>query len=165
MKRTVGSWCHHSLSQGNGDSTSRGMWRLSIVSSLKAINNFRFACSNWVQTEGKPRAEALRLESQIEHLSILTAGICTAVSTMPSMGEVPFLTDSRVHPPSTGWWKIHFSFVKDRCTKQQRPVPRMAHKSEQKLHFQGHEIFSSWQQHTFQDSTLLDLLLLREARS
>lgn len=37
----------------------------------------------------------------------------------------------------------------------------MAHKSELKLHFQGHEIFSSWQQHTFQDGSLLDLPLLR----
>lgn len=165
MKRSVRSWYNHSLSQGNGDSTSRGMGMLSILSSLKATTSFGFSCSHWVWTEGRRRAEAFGLESQIANLSTLTAGICTAASIMLSVGEVSFLTESRVHPPSTGWWKLRFSFGKSRCTKQQRPVPRMAHKSELKLHFQGHEIFSSWQQHTFQDGSLLDLPLLREATS
>lgn len=110
-------------------------------------------------------AKSFRLESQIEYLSLLTAGICIAASVRLSVGEVAFLEESRVHPPSAGWWKFRFSFGKGCCAKQQRPVPRTAHKSELKLHFQSREIFTSWQQHTFQNGSLLDLALLREAIS
>lgn len=110
-------------------------------------------------------AKSSGLESQIEYLGILTAGICTVASVRPSVGEVSFLKESRAHPRSVGWWKFRFSFGKCCCTEQQRPVPRTARKSELKLHSRGHEIFTGWQQHTFQNGSLLDLALLREAVS
>lgn len=80
-------------------------------------------------------AKSFRLESQIEYLSILTAGICTVASVRLSVGEVSLLKECRVHPPSAGWWNIHFSFGDGCCAKQQRPVPRTAHRSEMKLRF------------------------------
>jgi len=60
-----------------------------------------------------------------------------------SVGEASFLKENRAHPPSAGWWKFHFSFGKGHCAKQQRPVPRTAHKLELKLHLQGPEMFTS----------------------
>lgn len=166
-KRKAGSWYHLPLSQGVKDSNGREWERFpsSPPSRTPPTSALLAASESKLKANLGYWAKSFGLESQIEYLSVLTTGMCTVVSIRLSVGKVSFLKVSRVHPPSAGWWKFCFSFGKGCYAKQQRSVPKTAHKSEMKLHFQGHEIFTGWQEHTFHNGPLLDLALLREAIS
>lgn len=138
-KRKAESRYHHLLSPGNGASNGGGVGTLSIPSSRPPQTPALLAA---IESKLKANlgcwAKSFGLESQIGYLGVLTTGMHAVASIRLSVGEVSFLKER-----STGGWKCLFLFGKGCYTKQQRYVPKTAHKSELKLHFQGHEIFTS----------------------